>query len=137
MIEKFVHARLLLSVYSQEGLSVHQTLVHQVGDAIHPSHPLSSPSPAPNPSQHQSPAVRSTVWNTMVTRTQCLYSKTSRPARYVHNRGRQSKKNRTTSVSSESESLLNVYKLCVGWSWRRKLLKSHLRSRIRICHSLT
>ena len=31
-----------------------QTHVHQVGDAIRPSHPLSSPSPpAPNPSQHQ------------------------------------------------------------------------------------
>ena len=31
-----------------------QTHVHQVGDAIQPSHPLSSPSPpAPNPSQHQ------------------------------------------------------------------------------------
>ena len=31
-----------------------QTHVHQVGDAIPPSHPLSSPSPpAPNPSQHQ------------------------------------------------------------------------------------
>ena len=29
-----------------------QTHVHQVGDAIQPSHPLSSPSPpAPNPSQ--------------------------------------------------------------------------------------
>ena len=28
--------------------------VHQVSDAIQPSHPLSSPSPAPNPSQHQS-----------------------------------------------------------------------------------
>ena len=44
------------------GLSVHhhlpeftQTHVHRVGDAIQPSHPLSSPSsPAPNPSQHQS-----------------------------------------------------------------------------------
>ena len=42
------------------GLPVHhqlpeftQTHVHQVGDAIQPSHPLSSPSaPAPNPSQH-------------------------------------------------------------------------------------
>ena len=34
---------------------VHQTHVHRVGDAIQPSHPLSSPSPpAPNPSQHQS-----------------------------------------------------------------------------------
>ena len=32
-----------------------QTYVHQVGDAIQPSHPLLSPSPpAPNPSQHQS-----------------------------------------------------------------------------------
>ena len=32
-----------------------QTHIHQVGDAIQPSHPLSSPSPpAPNPSQHQS-----------------------------------------------------------------------------------
>ena len=30
-----------------------QTQVHWVGDAIQPSHPLSSPSPAPNPSQHQ------------------------------------------------------------------------------------
>ena len=32
-----------------------QTHIHRVGDAIQPSHPLSSPSPpAPNPSQHQS-----------------------------------------------------------------------------------
>ena len=31
-----------------------QTHVHRVGDAIQPSHPLSSPCPpAPNPSQHQ------------------------------------------------------------------------------------
>ena len=47
---------------STPGLIVHhqlpeftQTHVHQVRDAIQPSHPLSSPSPpAPNPSQHQS-----------------------------------------------------------------------------------
>ena len=47
---------------SMPGLPVHhhlpkftQTHVHQVSDAIQPSHPLSSPSPpAPNPSQHQS-----------------------------------------------------------------------------------
>ena len=47
---------------STPGLPVHhqlpeftQTHVHQVGDAIQPSHPLSSTSPpAPNPSQHQS-----------------------------------------------------------------------------------
>ena len=32
-----------------------QTHVHRVGDAIQPSHPLSSPfPPTPNPSQHQS-----------------------------------------------------------------------------------
>ena len=46
--------------YSTPGLPVHhqfleftQTHVHQVSDAIQPSHPLSFPSPAPNPSQHQ------------------------------------------------------------------------------------
>ena len=34
--------------------AVYSTHVHRVGDAIQPSHPLSSPSPpAPNPSQHQ------------------------------------------------------------------------------------
>ena len=46
---------------STPGLPVHhqlpeftQTHAHQVGDAIQPSHPLSSPSPsAPSPSQHQ------------------------------------------------------------------------------------
>ena len=46
---------------STPGLPVHHQLpefteshVHQVSDAIQPSHPLSSPSlPAPNPSQHQ------------------------------------------------------------------------------------
>ena len=46
---------------STPGLPVHhqlpeftQTHLHRVGDAIQPSHPLSSPSPpAPNPSQHQ------------------------------------------------------------------------------------
>ena len=46
---------------SMPGLPVHhqlpeftQTHIHQVSDAIQPSHPLSSPSPpAPNPSQHQ------------------------------------------------------------------------------------
>ena len=33
---------------------VYQTHVHQVSDAIQPSHPLLSPSlPAPHPSQHQ------------------------------------------------------------------------------------
>ena len=48
--------------HSTPGLPVHhqlpeftQTHVHQVGDAIQPSHPLSSPSPpASSPSHHQS-----------------------------------------------------------------------------------
>ena len=48
--------------HSMPGLPVHhqlayftQTHVSRVGDAIQPSHPLSSPSPPdPNPSQHQS-----------------------------------------------------------------------------------
>lgn len=47
--------------HSTPGLPVHhqlpeftETHVHQVSDAIQPSHPLLSPSPpAPNPSQHQ------------------------------------------------------------------------------------
>ena len=46
--------------HSTPGLLVHhqlpeftQTHIHRVGDAIQPSHPLSSPSLAPNPSQHQ------------------------------------------------------------------------------------
>ena len=47
--------------HSTPGFPVHhqllestQTHVHRVGDAIQPSHPLSSPSPpALNPSQHQ------------------------------------------------------------------------------------
>ena len=45
---------------STQGLPVHQKLMeftqtqnHPVGDAIQPSHPLLSPSPAPNPSKHQ------------------------------------------------------------------------------------
>ena len=43
-----------LSVYHQLP-EFTQTHVHYVGDAVQPSHPLSSPfPPAPNPSQHQS-----------------------------------------------------------------------------------
>ena len=51
----------LFATPSMPGLPVHyqlpeftQTHVHRVGDAIQPSHPLLSPSPAPSPSQHQS-----------------------------------------------------------------------------------
>ena len=46
--------------HSTPGLPVHhqlpeftQNYIHWVSDAIQPSHPLLSPSPAPNPSQHQ------------------------------------------------------------------------------------
>ena len=54
---------------SMPGLPVHhqlleftQTHFHRVGDAIQPSHPLSSPfPPAPNPSQHQSLSNESTL----------------------------------------------------------------------------
>ena len=54
---------------STPGLPVHhqlpeftQTHIHRVGDAIQPSHPLSSSSPpAPNPSQHQSFSNESTL----------------------------------------------------------------------------
>ena len=47
------HSRLGLPVHHKL-LEFTQTHVHWVGDAIQPSHPLSSPSPpAPNPSQHQ------------------------------------------------------------------------------------
>ena len=55
--------------HSRPGLPAHhqlpeftQTHVHWVGDAIQPSHPLSSPSPpAPNPSQHQNLFQESTL----------------------------------------------------------------------------
>ena len=53
---------------STPGLPVHhpeftQTHVHGVGDAIQPSHPLSSPSPpAANPSQHQSHLSQFFAW---------------------------------------------------------------------------
>ena len=57
----FVSDSLQAHESQQPGLPVHhqlteftQTHVHRVGDAIPPSHPLSSPSPlAPNPSQNQ------------------------------------------------------------------------------------
>ena len=69
---QITYTQFLLSTFSVQfsypmnrcmpGLPVHhqlpeftQTHVHRVSDAIHPSHPLSSPSPpAPNPSQQQS-----------------------------------------------------------------------------------
>ena len=62
-VQSLSHVRLCDTMnHSMPGLPVHhqlpeftQTYVHWVGDAIQPSHPLSSPSPsAPNPCQHQS-----------------------------------------------------------------------------------
>ena len=62
-VQSLSHVRLCDTMnHSTPGLPVHhqlpeftETHVHRVGDAIQPSHPLSSPSPtAPNPSQHQS-----------------------------------------------------------------------------------
>ena len=62
-VQSLSHVRLCNPMnHNMPGLPVHhqlpeftQTHVHQVSDAIQPSHPLSSPSPpAPNPSQHQS-----------------------------------------------------------------------------------
>ena len=53
---------------STTGLPVHhqlreftQTHIHQVDDAIQPSHPLSPSPPAPNPSQHQTLSNESTL----------------------------------------------------------------------------
>ena len=69
--------------HSTPGLPVHhklpqftQTHVHQVSDAIQPSHPLSSPSPpAPNPSQHQSfPMSQLFAWGGQSTRVSALAS---------------------------------------------------------------
>ena len=53
-----------------------QTRVHQVGDAIQPSHPLSSPfPPAPNPSQHQSfPMSQLFTWGGQSTEVSALAS---------------------------------------------------------------
>ena len=60
-VQSLSHVRLCDPMnHSVPGLPVHhqpleftQTQVHQVSDAIQPSHSLLSPSPAPNPSQHQ------------------------------------------------------------------------------------
>ena len=68
---------------STPGLPVHhqlpeftQTHVYRVGDAIQPSHPLSSLSPpAPNPSQHQSfPMSQLFAWGGQSTRISALAS---------------------------------------------------------------
>ena len=72
-VQSLSRVRLFVTPWTaaRPGLPVHhqlpeftQTHVCQVGDAIQPSHPLSSPSPpAPNPSQHQSfPMSRLFAW---------------------------------------------------------------------------
>ena len=69
--------------HSTPGLPVHhqlpeftQTHIHQVRDAIQPSHPLSSPSPSvPNPSQHQSfPMSQLFTWGVQSTGVSALAS---------------------------------------------------------------
>ena len=50
---KYIKPNMTLPVHHQLP-EFTQTHVHRVSDAIQPSHPLSSPSPAPNPSQLQS-----------------------------------------------------------------------------------
>ena len=50
----FHAAPLPLRRATESGALMTQTHVHRVSDAIQPSQPLLSPSPAPNPSQHQS-----------------------------------------------------------------------------------
>ena len=61
-VQSLSHVRLFATLWTaahQASLSIYQLLelaqthAHQVGDAIQPSHPLSSPSPAFNLSQHQ------------------------------------------------------------------------------------
>ena len=67
---------------SMPGLPVHQQLpeftqtqVYWVGDAIQPSHPLSSTSPVPNPSQHQSfPMSQLFAWGSQSTGVSALAS---------------------------------------------------------------
>ena len=78
---------------SMPGLPVHhqlleftQTHIHRVGDAIQPSHPLSSPSPpAPNPSQHQSLfqvlASKCQLWYVQWINTKVLVYSTKYPRR--------------------------------------------------------
>ena len=52
-LANYQQAQASLSFTTSQSERVAQTHVHGVGDAIQPSHPLSSPSPpAPNPSQH-------------------------------------------------------------------------------------
>ena len=70
--------------HSTPGFPVHhhlpeftQTHVHRLGDAIQPSHPLSSPfPPAPNPSQHQSlfPVSQLFAWGSQSTGVSALAS---------------------------------------------------------------
>ena len=66
-VQSLSHVRLFATPWTP-GPPVHhqlpqftQTHVHRISDAIQPSHPLSSPSPAPNRSQHQSLSSESTL----------------------------------------------------------------------------
>ena len=78
---------------STPGLPVHHQLpeftkthVHQVSDAIQPSHPLSSPSPlAPSPSQHQSfPMSQFFTWGGQSTGVSALASFLPKKSQGLH-----------------------------------------------------
>ena len=82
-----------------------QTHVHRVGDAIQPSHPLSSPSPpASNPSQHQSfPMSQLFAWGGQSIGVSALASALSK------NTQDGSPFQRTGWISLQSKGLLGVF----------------------------
>ena len=82
-----------------------QTHVHRVGDAIQPSHPLSSPSPpASNPSQHQSfPMSQLFAWGGQSIGVSALASALSK------NTQDRSPFQRTGWISLQSKGLLGVF----------------------------
>ena len=82
-----------------------QTHVHRVGDAIQPSHPLSSPSPpASNPSQHQSfPMSQLFAWGGQSIGVSALASALSK------NTQDRSPFQRTGWISLQSKRILRVF----------------------------
>ena len=82
-----------------------QTHVHRVGDAIQPSHPLSSPTPpASNPSQHKSfPMSQLFAWGGQSIGVSALASALSK------NTQDQSPFQRTGWISLQSKGLLGVF----------------------------
>ena len=85
-----------------------QTHVHQVGDAIQPSHPLSSPfPPAPNPSQHQSfPMNQLFAWGGRSTGVSALASLLPKNSRGCFKVG-------SSQLIFDFNELISAYKYCV------------------------